>query len=103
MNLPARRGPCRFGPMASPAAPLPSTLPTSARHPPARPRYLDWNLPDPAGLPVESIRPIRDGIRRRACALLANLGTGPAQPSPGDHTPAAEENDRPLRKPDDGG
>jgi protein-tyrosine-phosphatase len=38
-------------------------------------RYLDWDLPDPAGLPVEDIRPIRDDIRRRVLALLNDLQT----------------------------
>ncbi len=28
-------------------------------------RYLDWDLPDPAGLALEDIRPIREDIRRR--------------------------------------
>ena len=27
-------------------------------------RYVDWNLRDPAGLPVEAVRPVRDEIRR---------------------------------------
>ncbi len=27
-------------------------------------RYVDWNLQDPAGLPVEAVRPVRDEIRR---------------------------------------
>jgi arsenate reductase len=36
-------------------------------------RYLDWQLDDPAGLPVERIRPIRDEIDRRVRALLAEL------------------------------
>ncbi len=36
-------------------------------------RYLDWQLDDPAGLPVEQIRPIRDEIDRRVRALLAEL------------------------------
>ena len=27
-------------------------------------RYLDWDLPDPAGLPAERVRPIRDDIDR---------------------------------------
>ena len=38
-------------------------------------RYLDWELPDPAGLPVEEIRPIRDEIERRVQELLAELVT----------------------------
>jgi arsenate reductase len=36
-------------------------------------RYLDWDLTDPSGLPVEEIRPIRDEIDRRVRALLAEL------------------------------
>jgi arsenate reductase len=36
-------------------------------------RYLDWDLPDPAGLPVEQVRPIRDDIGRRVQQLLADL------------------------------
>jgi arsenate reductase len=36
-------------------------------------RYLDWDLPDPAGLPVEAVRPIVDEIDRRVRALLAEL------------------------------
>jgi arsenate reductase len=26
--------------------------------------YLDWNLPDPAGAPLEEVRPLRDRIER---------------------------------------
>ncbi len=36
-------------------------------------RYLDWDLPDPAGLPVDQVRPIRDEIHRRVRQLLAGL------------------------------
>ena len=36
-------------------------------------RYLDWELPDPAGLTVDQVRPIRDEIHRRVTALLADL------------------------------
>ena len=36
-------------------------------------RYLDWELPDPAGLPAEEVRPIRDEIDVRVRALLAEL------------------------------
>jgi arsenate reductase len=36
-------------------------------------RYLDWDLPDPAGRPIEEIRPIRDEIDRRVRALLNEL------------------------------
>ena len=36
-------------------------------------RSLDWDLADPAGLPVEQVRPIVDDIDRRVRALLAEL------------------------------
>jgi protein-tyrosine-phosphatase len=36
-------------------------------------RYLDWQLDDPAGLPLEAVRPIRDEIDRRVRTLLAEL------------------------------
>lgn len=36
-------------------------------------RYLDWELPDPAGCPVEEVRAIRDAIDQRVQALLAEL------------------------------
>jgi arsenate reductase (thioredoxin) len=39
-------------------------------------RYLDWDLPDPAGLPVEEVRPIRDEIDRRVRHLLTDLTEG---------------------------
>ncbi len=40
-------------------------------------RYVDWELPDPAGRPVEDVRPIRDDIAERVDALVADL-LGPA-------------------------
>lgn len=36
-------------------------------------RYLDWQLDDPAGRPIENVRPIRDEIDARVRALLAEL------------------------------
>ena len=36
-------------------------------------RYVDWDLPDPAGRSVEEVRPIRDDIEARVRALLADL------------------------------
>jgi arsenate reductase (thioredoxin) len=36
-------------------------------------RYEDWELTDPAGLPLEQVRLIRDEIRARVAALLAEL------------------------------
>ena len=40
-------------------------------------RYLDWDLPDPSGQPLEAVRGIRDEIRRRVEALLRELGVEP--------------------------
>jgi len=36
-------------------------------------RYEDWELDDPAGLPIDDVRPIRDAIRSRVEGLLASL------------------------------
>ena len=36
-------------------------------------RYVDWELVDPAGKPVEAVRPIRDDIARRVRTLLGEL------------------------------
>jgi arsenate reductase (thioredoxin) len=36
-------------------------------------RYLDWDLPDPAGLGVAEVRPIRDEIDRLVQGLLKEL------------------------------
>ena len=41
-------------------------------------RYLDWEVADPAGLPIEEIRPIRDEIGRRVRALVEALVSQPA-------------------------
>ncbi len=40
-------------------------------------RYLDWELDDPAGKGVESVRPIRDEIKKRILGLLGELGVEP--------------------------
>lgn len=37
-------------------------------------RYEDWDLPDPAGRPLEDVRAIRDEIRGRVERVLAELG-----------------------------
>ncbi|MEU4878642.1 arsenate reductase ArsC [Streptomyces sp. NPDC021608] len=37
-------------------------------------RYLDWQLDDPAGQGVESVRPIRDAVEQRVRTLLGELG-----------------------------
>ena len=37
-------------------------------------RYVDWDLDDPSGLPLEAVRPIRDEIEQRVRTLIAELG-----------------------------
>jgi protein-tyrosine-phosphatase len=39
-------------------------------------RYLDWELPDPAGKSLTQVREIRDEIDRRVRGLLEDLETG---------------------------
>jgi protein-tyrosine-phosphatase len=46
-------------------------------------RYEDWDLPDPAGLPLEAVRPIRDAIRDRVQALVRDLDPESGRPRPG--------------------
>jgi protein-tyrosine-phosphatase len=36
-------------------------------------RYEDWELDDPAGQGIESVRPIRDDIKRRIEVLLSEI------------------------------
>jgi protein-tyrosine-phosphatase len=36
-------------------------------------RYIDWELEDPKGRPVEEVRAMRDEIQRRVSQLLADL------------------------------
>jgi arsenate reductase (thioredoxin) len=45
-------------------------------------RYLDWDLPDPAGRGVDAVRPIRDEIDRRVRGLLGELGVEPQPKRP---------------------
>ena len=40
-------------------------------------RYEDWDLPDPAGLDLPAVRPIRDDIARRVQQLLSGLVNEP--------------------------
>jgi arsenate reductase (thioredoxin) len=40
-------------------------------------RYLDWDLPDPKGLPLDQVRAIRDGIAHRVTELVAELDALP--------------------------
>jgi arsenate reductase (thioredoxin) len=37
-------------------------------------RYVNWQLPDPAGQSVDAVRPIRDDIEQRVRRLLSELG-----------------------------
>jgi arsenate reductase len=36
-------------------------------------RYVDWELPDPAGRPLEEVRALREEIARRVDGLLTEL------------------------------
>jgi protein-tyrosine-phosphatase len=55
-------------------------------------RYEDWPLDDPAGQPLEAVRPIRDQIRTRVEQLLADLVSGPGvQPPDATSTTEATE------------
>jgi arsenate reductase len=38
-------------------------------------RYIDWDLPDPSGRPLDEVRATRDEIRRRVETLAADLDT----------------------------
>jgi hypothetical protein len=40
-------------------------------------KYLDWKLEDPAGRGVEAVRPIRDEIKARIEALIAEIAPAP--------------------------
>jgi arsenate reductase len=42
-------------------------------------RYVDWDLPDPKGQPIEAVRATRDEIERRIRSLVAELD-GRAEP-----------------------
>jgi arsenate reductase (thioredoxin) len=39
-------------------------------------RYVDWDLPDPKGQPIDVVRATRDEIARRVEALVAELDRG---------------------------
>jgi protein-tyrosine-phosphatase len=36
-------------------------------------RYVDWELPDPAGKSIDEVRPIRDDVSARVSALMKDL------------------------------
>ena len=44
-------------------------------------RYLDWEIPDPAGQPLDRVREIREDIRGRVAGLLTELGVTATTPS----------------------
>jgi protein-tyrosine-phosphatase len=44
-------------------------------------RYVDWDLPDPKGRPVEEVRATRDDIAARVEGLVAELDGGDARPA----------------------
>ncbi|WP_055565974.1 arsenate reductase ArsC [Streptomyces atriruber] len=52
-------------------------------------RYVDWQLPDPAGQGVDAVRPIRDEIEQRIRSLITEIAPA-VQPHPA------------LRQPDPG-
>ena len=43
-------------------------------------RYLDWELPDPNGRPIEEVRATRDEIARRISGLVDELDCSPSNP-----------------------
>ena len=45
-------------------------------------RYVDWPVSDPAGRPIDEVRPIRDEIAGRVRLLLDELGVAPAETAP---------------------
>jgi arsenate reductase (thioredoxin) len=44
-------------------------------------RYLDWDLPDPEGQPIEQVRAIRDDIQARIGQLVSELDGRNATPT----------------------
>jgi arsenate reductase (thioredoxin) len=44
-------------------------------------RYIDWDLPDPRGRPLEEVRAIRDEIAARVSGLIDMLGQSSEPPS----------------------
>ena len=49
-------------------------------------RYEDWNLDDPAGQPIDTVRRIRDDIRGRIRQLIAGLLPETTVPTGANHT-----------------
>jgi arsenate reductase len=46
-------------------------------------RYLDWELEDPNGQPIDAVRASRDEIARRVDGLLADLNRAHSSVTPG--------------------
>ncbi len=44
-------------------------------------RRISWELPDPKGLPLDEVRPIRDELERRVTQLADELASEPARAS----------------------
>ena len=44
-------------------------------------RRISWELPDPKGLPLDEVRPIRDELERRVTELAEQLSSEPARAS----------------------
>jgi len=42
-------------------------------------RYIDWDLPDPKGRPLDEVRATRDDIARRVAQLIDELSPGSPQ------------------------
>jgi protein-tyrosine-phosphatase len=61
-------------------------------------RYLDWDLPDPAGRPIEEVRATREEIRRRVEELIGELGAADGRASSDESADAERSADRPLAR-----
>jgi arsenate reductase len=44
-------------------------------------RYIDWELADPAGRPIDEVRTTRDEIAARVHDLLSEIDTAPSPPA----------------------
>jgi arsenate reductase len=62
-------------------------------------RYIDWELQDPAGQPLDVVRGVRDEIRLRVADLLDHQLSQPSGSDAGAHTPAAPPSRPPLIPP----
>jgi arsenate reductase (thioredoxin) len=52
-------------------------------------RYIDWDLPDPKGRPVDEVRAIRDDIAQRVAGLVAELDAAAADSHAGSSSRAS--------------